>query len=59
MADLRLPSPGRLLLFIFLVAFLLTFVQIGIKMGAPVAAIGGAGSFDSIFLTGLVAVLLA
>ncbi len=25
----------------------------------PVAAIGGAGSFDGIFLTGLVAVLLA
>lgn len=30
MANLRLPSPGRLLLFVFLVAFLLTFVQIGI-----------------------------
>lgn len=29
------------------------------KMGTPVASIGGAGSFDGIFLTGLVAVLLA
>ncbi|MEW6353048.1 MAG: DUF1614 domain-containing protein [Pseudomonadota bacterium] len=29
------------------------------KMGAPLASIGGAGTFDGIFLTGLVAVLLA
>lgn len=29
------------------------------RVGAPVASIGGAGSFDGIFLTGLVAVLLA
>ncbi len=29
------------------------------KIGAPVASIGGAGTFDGIFLTGLVAVLLA
>jgi uncharacterized membrane protein len=29
------------------------------KMGSPIASIGGAGSFDGIFLTGLVAVLLA
>lgn len=29
------------------------------KMGVPVAAIGGAGTFDGIFLTGLLAVLLA
>lgn len=29
------------------------------QMGAPVASIGGAGTFDGIFLTGLVAVLLA
>ncbi|HLA74920.1 MAG TPA: DUF1614 domain-containing protein [Gammaproteobacteria bacterium] len=29
------------------------------KMGAPIAAIGGAGTFDGIFLSGLVAVLLA
>ncbi len=28
-------------------------------MGAPVASIGGAGSFDGIFITGFVAVLLA
>jgi uncharacterized membrane protein len=28
-------------------------------LGAPVAAIGGAGTFDGIFLTGIVAVLLA
>lgn len=29
------------------------------QLGAPLAAIGGAGSFDGIFVTGLVAVLLA
>jgi uncharacterized membrane protein len=28
------------------------------KLGAPLAAIGGAGTFDGIFMTGLVAVLL-
>lgn len=30
-----------------------------ISLGAPVAAIGGAGTFDGIFLTGIIAVLLA
>jgi uncharacterized membrane protein len=29
------------------------------RMGVPVAAIGGAGTFDGIFMTGIVAVLLA
>jgi len=29
------------------------------SLGAPVASIGGAGAFDSIFLTGVIAVLLA
>jgi uncharacterized membrane protein len=29
------------------------------KLGAPVAAVGGAGTFDAIFLTGIIAVLLA
>ena len=29
------------------------------RMGAPVASIGGAGTFDGIFLSGIVAVLLA
>ena len=29
------------------------------KMGAPIASIGGAGSFDGIFITGIVAALLA
>jgi uncharacterized membrane protein len=29
------------------------------KMGTPLASIGGAGTFDGIFLTGIVAVLLA
>ena len=29
------------------------------KMGTPVAAIGGAGTFDGIFITGIAAVLLA
>lgn len=29
------------------------------KLGAPIAAIGGAGTFDGVFITGLVDVLLA
>lgn len=29
------------------------------KLGAPMASIGGAGTFDGVFITGLVAVLLA
>ena len=29
------------------------------RLGAPVASIGGAGTFDGVFLTGIVAVLLA
>lgn len=29
------------------------------ELGAPIASIGGAGTFDGIFLTGLLAVLLA
>jgi uncharacterized membrane protein len=29
------------------------------KMGAPFVSIGGAGTFDGVFLTGLLAVLLA
>lgn len=28
------------------------------RLGAPLAAIGGAGTFDGVFLTGIVAVLL-
>jgi uncharacterized membrane protein len=30
-----------------------------VPLGAPVASIGGAGTFDGIFLTGILAVLLA
>ena len=29
------------------------------ELGAPVASIGGAGTFDGVFLTGVIAVLLA
>ena len=29
------------------------------RMGTPLASIGGAGTFDGIFMTGIVAVLLA
>ncbi|HEY5989596.1 MAG TPA: DUF1614 domain-containing protein [Streptosporangiaceae bacterium] len=29
------------------------------RLGAPVASIGGAGTFDGVFLTGVIAVLLA
>lgn len=29
------------------------------RMGAPIASIGGAGTFDGVFITGIVAVLLA
>ena len=39
-------------------ADLLRLNDIG-KIGTPVASIGGAGTFDGIFLTGIVAVLLA
>jgi uncharacterized membrane protein len=39
-------------------ADLLNLDKIG-EMGAPVASIGGAGTFDGIFLTGVLAVLLA
>jgi uncharacterized membrane protein len=39
-------------------ADLLNLDQIG-SLGAPVASIGGAGTFDGIFLTGILAVLLA
>ncbi|MDA8382380.1 MAG: DUF1614 domain-containing protein [Betaproteobacteria bacterium] len=43
---------------VLLGADLLRLKDIG-QMGAPVASIGGAGTFDGIFLTGIVAVLLA
>jgi uncharacterized membrane protein len=39
-------------------ADLLNLDKIG-SLGAPVASIGGAGTFDGIFLTGILAVLLA
>ena len=29
------------------------------KLGAPVASIGGAGTFDGVFLSGIIAVVLA
>jgi uncharacterized membrane protein len=29
------------------------------ELGAPIALIGGAGTFDSVFLTGILAVLIA
>lgn len=38
-------------------ADLLNLANIG-RLGAPIASIGGAGTFDGIFLTGIVAVLL-
>jgi uncharacterized membrane protein len=39
-------------------ADLLNLGRIG-ELGAPIASIGGAGTFDGIFLTGIAAVLLA
>jgi len=39
-------------------ADLLNLGKVG-GLGAPVASIGGAGTFDGIFLTGILAVLLA
>ena len=39
-------------------ADLLNLKRLG-DLGAPVASIGGAGTFDGVFLTGIVAVLLA
>ena len=37
----------------------LTNLHLVANLGAPVASIGGAGTFDGVFLTGIVAVLLA
>jgi uncharacterized membrane protein len=39
-------------------ADLMNLSELG-DLGAPVASIGGAGTFDGVFLTGIVAVLLA
>ena len=39
-------------------ADLLNLDKIG-SLGAPIASIGGAGTFDGIFLTGILAVLIA
>jgi uncharacterized membrane protein len=39
-------------------ADLLNLDKIG-DLGAPIASIGGAGTFDGVFLTGILAVLLA
>jgi uncharacterized membrane protein len=39
-------------------ADILNLDKIG-NLGAPIASIGGAGTFDGIFLTGILAVLLA
>jgi uncharacterized membrane protein len=39
-------------------ADILNLKEIG-KLGAPVASIGGAGTFDAIFLSGIIAVLLS
>jgi uncharacterized membrane protein len=39
-------------------ADILKLKEIG-KLGAPVASIGGAGTFDAIFLSGIIAVLLS
>jgi uncharacterized membrane protein len=39
-------------------ADILKLNEIG-KLGAPVASIGGAGTFDAIFLSGIIAVLLS
>jgi len=30
-----------------------------LRLGAPVVSIGGAGTFDGVFITGIIAVLLA
>ncbi|MHB8067071.1 MAG: DUF1614 domain-containing protein [Desulfobaccales bacterium] len=43
---------------ILLGADILKIKEIG-KLGAPVASIGGAGTFDAIFLSGIIAVLLS
>ena len=43
---------------VHLLADLLNLKKIS-KLGAPIASIGGAGTFDGIFLTGIFAVVLA
>lgn len=56
-------TPGLFSILFFLAFGLIILVQLRILkiggLGAPVASIGGAGTFDGIFLTGILAVLLA
>jgi uncharacterized membrane protein len=57
--ELRAPSAYiASTLGILLGADLLKLGEIG-RLGAPVASIGGAGTFDAIFLSGIIAVLLS
>lgn len=58
-AELRAPSAYiASTMGILFGADLLKLGEIG-QLGAPVAAIGGAGTFDAIFLSGIIAVLLS
>jgi preprotein translocase subunit SecG len=56
-------TPGLFSILVFLAVGLIILVQLRILkiggLGAPVASIGGAGTFDGIFLTRILAVLLA
>jgi hypothetical protein len=56
------------MIFLFILVFFFLMVQVNIIavvfreigiLGAPVASIGGAGTFDGIFLNGILAVLLS
>jgi uncharacterized membrane protein len=52
-------SSFSILALVLVVAFALIQLDVIPELGAPIASIGGAGTFYGIFLVGIVAVLLA
>lgn len=63
-AYILLPSAPRIIAYVAgvlgtLIGADLTNLHLVPKLGAPVASIGGAGTFDGVFLSGIIAVLLA
>ncbi len=63
-AYVLLPSSARIIAYVAgvlgtLIGADLTNLHVVPKLGAPVVSIGGAGTFDGVFLSGIIAVLLA
>ncbi len=63
-AYVLLPSSARIIAYVAgvlgtLIGADLTNLRVVPKLGAPVVSIGGAGTFDGVFLSGIIAVLLA